>query len=342
MRALVFSRYGGPDVMDLVELPDPVAGPGELLVRTAAAGLNPVDALQREGTFKVLGSYSFPKVAGNELSGSVEAVGSGVSGFAVGDAVIARTGGTDLGALAELATIPAEYAAHAPTSVPLVDAAGLPLAGLTAQQALGAEHLDLRAGERLLVTGGAGGVGLLAIQLARAAGAEVTATASPAGEALVREAGATHVINYRERTVAEGGERFDKVLDLVGGDDLADLFGSVERGGRLVTLSGPPTPGSLTENTTGLRRAVVGVAERLQSRKVRAAARAAGVSYEFFLMHPDGQGLAQLAQMVDAGELQLHVDSRHPAKDFRDAFARLESHRAKGKVLVEWGFALGR
>ena len=336
MRALTYASYGDPSVMHLADVPAPTAGPGELLIRVAAAGLNPVDALQRSGAFKLLDPYEFPKIAGNELSGTVEALGPGATGFEVGQAVVARVGKSALGAIAELAAVPAEYVAPAPSSIALTDAAGLPLAGLTAQQALGPDHLDLRAGDRLLITGAAGGVGQLAVQLAALAGAHITVTASPEGADVVRALGAHDVIDHRVRRVSDGPERFDKVLDLVGGETLDDLIGSVGRGGRIVSVAGPPTPGSLGVVAEGRRRRLVAaVAERLSSRAILKAARAAGVSYEFFLMHPDGAGLAELVRLVDSGQLGLTIDSRFTLDEFAPAFERLESRRSKGKVIVE-------
>ncbi|MGC5049551.1 NADP-dependent oxidoreductase [Micrococcus porci] len=334
MRALAFTRYGGPETMSLTDVPTPAPGPGEVLVRVAAAGLNPVDAMQREGGFKALNPYRFPRTAGNEFSGHIEALGAGVTGWERGQAVVARVGTAELGALADFAVTRAEHLAPAPASIPLEDAAGLPLAGLTAQQGLGAGHLDVQPGERLLITGAAGGVGQLAVQLAVLAGAEVTATASSAGEATVRAAGAHHVIDYRARTVSEGHERFDKVFDLVGGDTVTDVLASVERGGRVVTIAGPPTPGSLVGTAAGPRKAIAAVVERLMSRKVRGLAKQAGVSYEFFLMHADGAGLAELSRLVDGGTLTVPVEARFPLEDYADAFEQLESRRSKGKVIV--------
>lgn len=335
MRALVFTAYGDPSVMSLTEVPAPVPAAGEVLIRVTAAGLNPVDALQREGTFKAIDPYRFPKVAGNELSGVIEALGAGVTGFEVGQSVIARVGKSELGAIAQLATTSAAHVAAAPTSIPLADAAGLPLAGLTAQQALGPDHLGVRAGERLLITGAAGGVGQIAVQLAVALGAEVTVTASPEGAEILRGLGAAHVIDYRERTVSEGPERFDKVLDLVGGDTVSDALHALEPGGALVTISGPPSPGSLTVIAAPSRRWLAAIVERAASRRIRRTARALGVSYEFFLMHPDGAGLADLVREVDAGRLSVPIDSRFPLEEYRAAFERLESRRSKGKVALQ-------
>lgn len=336
MRAVAYSRHGGPEVLSLTEMPAPVPGRGELRIRTRATGLNPVDTMQREGASKALSPTRFPMVVGNELSGVIDAVGPGVHGFEVGQEVVTRVDMAEQGALAEQVVTRAEYVAAAPTGMSLVDAAGLPLAGLTAQQALGPEHLDVRAGDRLLVTGAAGGVGQFALQLATMLGAHVTATASPEGTPVVLRAGADEVIDYRERKVSEGPERFTKVLDLVGGDTLTDLFASVDRGGRVVSVAGPPTPGSLASMTAPSRRPLAAVVERASSFKLRRLARRAGATYEFFLMHPDGAGLAELVRLVDEGRLTVPIDGRYGIDDWRDAVARLESRRSKGKVVVEF------
>jgi len=339
MRALVYESYGGPEVTSLRTVKKPELGAGKVLIRTRAAGLNPVDAMQREGTFKMIDPYEFPKIGGNEVSGIVEAVGPGVHAFAPGDQVIAKVDVNKLGAFAELVVVPARWTAKAPESIELVDAAGLPLVGLTAQQALGPEHLDLQPNERLLITGASGGVGLIAIQLAKLAGAHVTVTASKESEELVRRMGADELIDYKSQSVTEAvensGKRFDKVFDLVG-DDLPELFSVVRKGGEVVSLVGPPTPGSLTEVAQPNRTLLAAIAERVFSFKARGQAAKTGVKFEFFLMHPDGPGLTELVRLIDEGELEVIVDSRYPLEEYADAFERLESRRSKGKVLLEF------
>jgi NADPH:quinone reductase and related Zn-dependent oxidoreductases len=336
MKAVAYLRYGGPEVTRVIDAPRPVAGPDEVLVRVTAAGLNPVDALQRDGAFRAIRRYRFPVIGGNEFSGTVAAVGTAVSGFAVGDRVIARVDKAQLAAFAEWALVRQGILAGAPQRLSLAESAALPLAGLTALQGLGKEHLDVASADRLLITGGAGGVGILAIQLAKLSGAHVTTTASAAGEDLVRWAGADAVIDYRRRSISQGGERFDKVLDLVGGDTLTDLIGSVERGGRIVSISGPATPGSFDDELGWARRPIISAALALQSRRMRGLARRAHVTYSFFFMRPDGAQLKRLAELVDAGALHVVIDSRYAFTDVAAAFDRLESRRAKGKVILEF------
>lgn len=334
MKAVVFTKFGGPEAMKLIEQPVPLPQGQHVLVKVAAVGLNPVDALQRQGTMKMLQPYKFPKIAGNELSGVITALGSAATRFAVGDHVVARVDKSGLGALAEYAVIDESFIALAPRTVDLVTAATLPLAGLTAQQALGPQHLDLQPGERLLVTGGAGGVGLLAIQLGKLRGAHVTTTASPAGRQLVTELGADRVINYQQERVPAGVPDFDKVLDLVGGEALTDAISAVRTNGKVVSVNGPLTPEGVPADLQGLRRLAVRTAAVFMSRKVRKLAASVNVSFDFFFMSPDGEGLARLVSLVDAGSLKLTIDSRYPLDDYAQAFGRLESRRAKGKVII--------
>lgn len=338
MKAIVNTHYGGPEVTSITTLPDPVPAEGEVLVRVAAGALNPVDLRIRKGDFKSFMHRDFPFVAGSELSGEVIALGTGVTSFSIGDKVIARVGdGADqTGALAELVTLPASFCARAPSGVPLVDAAGLPLAGLTAEQVLDA--LGVKSGDRVLITAGAGGVGLFAIQLAKLRGAHVTTTASSAGDSLVRSAGADDVIDYKTTKLSEVAAKFDKIFDCAGGDTAAilDLVGVAAPDGKIISISGTPTPSMLSAlDLPSWKHYLFAGALWLQSRTVRNAATAKNVTYDFMFMHIDGKQLQQLSDYVAAGKLHLHIDSHFKFASYKEAFARQESKRAKGKIIVE-------
>lgn len=336
MQAVAYTRYGGPEVTEIVSLPIPTPGAGEVLVRVAAGGLNPVDKHQRAGTFKAFMPFTFPAIAGNEFSGVVTALGDGVTRFAVGDPVICRVTKTDMRALAEYTVMPADICAKAPTSVPLTEAAGLPLAGLTAEQCL--DHLDVKAGDRVLVTGGAGGVGQFAIQLAKLRGAHVSTTASDAGKPYVLKAGADEVINYHTTKLVDLPEKFDKVLDAAGGDEALahDVAPAVKEGGRIISIAGPPTPGCLDAFLSWWMAPVINVLLWTKSRALVNAAAAHGVEYKYIFMVPDGDQLARLASLVDEGNLAVNIDSRFKMADFKQAFERLESGRSKGKIVIEF------
>ncbi|BEJ17740.1 hypothetical protein CspHIS471_0700080 [Cutaneotrichosporon sp. HIS471] len=339
MQAIAYTNYGGPEVTEIISLSIPTPEAGEILVRVAAGGLNPVDKLQRTGTFKAFLPYTFPAIAGNELSGIVTQLGDGVTRFAVGDAVVCRVEKTAMRAFAEYTTMPADICAKAPTSIPLTEAAGLPLAALTAEQCL--DLLDVKADDRLLITGGAGGVGQFAIQLAKLRGAHVSTTASDAGKPYVVKAGADEVINYHTTKLVDLPDKFDKVLDAAGGEDAlaSDVLPSVKEGGRIVSIAGPPSPGCFDQVLSWWMRPIINLVLWAKSRTFLNAAAALGVEYQFLFMMPDGGQLSKLVSLVDNGKLVVNMYSQFKLADFKQAFERVESGRSKGKVVIEFAGA---
>ncbi|GIG69247.1 NADP-dependent oxidoreductase [Phytomonospora endophytica] len=332
MRGYVLTRYGRPDAMELREVPTPRPGPGEVLIRVRAAGLNPIDYKLRQGTLRAIVKLSLPTVAGSELAGEVEAVGTGVTRFAVGDRVFARVDKSTLGAFADHAVVAETLAARMPDGLGFTDAAGLPLAGLTSLQAL-RDELRLAKGDRVFISGGAGGVGTLAIQIAVAMGAQVATTASPRGEQLVRSLGATTVIDYRKEKFTDVLGDYDGAFDLTGGQDLVDSFAILKPGATTVSVTTTPEPATARKDLGKgpLFAALFGVL----SWKIRREARRHGVTYRFLFMHPSGTDLETLAAMVGKGELAPVTDRVFPFDRIDDAFAYLEQGRAKGKVIVE-------
>jgi NADPH:quinone reductase-like Zn-dependent oxidoreductase len=229
MRALVLSRYGGPECTALTDVPRPSPRASEILVRVHAAGLNPVDFKTRAGALKIIQNYRLPIVMGNELSGVVEAVGPGVMHFANGDRVFARVAKDIMGAFAEYAVVREDYAARMPASLDFPSAAAVPLAGLTALQAQ-RDELHLGAGQRIFIPGGAGGVGTFAIQIAKNLGAYVATTASPRGEELVKRLGADVVIDYTRERFEDKLSGYDCAFDLIGGETLARSMSALKPG----------------------------------------------------------------------------------------------------------------
>lgn len=317
--------------MESREVPCPDAGPGELLVRVCAAGLNPVDFKTRQGVLKPVQRYRLPAVMGNELAGIVEACGAGVTGFAVGDRVFARMPKGAMGALAEYAVVPQEVLAIMPATLDFEAAAGIPLAGLTALQAL-RDELRLAPGSRVFIPGGAGGVGTFAIQIAKWLGAEVTTTASPRGRALVERLGADVVIDYTAQRFEDHVRDMDGAFDLLGGETLEKCFGVVKRGGTVVSVAGMPEP--LTARRDLGRGPALAALFWIVSYRLRAQAARNGVTYRYLFMHPSGDELAELARLVDAGRLEPVIDRVFPFAQVDQAFAHLESGHAKGKVIV--------
>ena len=329
MKAFVLSKYGVQP--ELREIDVPVPGDHQLLVRVHAAGLNPVDHKARDGKIKLIYPYALPRPMGNELAGVVEARGPGVTRFADGDRVFARVDKRFMGAFAEHAIVHEDHAATAPSSIDLVTAAAVPLAGLTALQVL-RDELEVKPGMRLLITGGAGGVGTFAIQIAKALGAHVTTTASPRGEELVRKLGADVVIDYTKQKLAELPRDQDAAFDTVGADSLTGAFATVKRGGLMVSIAGMPEP---TTATKDLKRGF-GLATLfwLASFTTRKAAAKNGLRYRYLFMHESGADLAELAAMIDAGTLKPIIDRVFPFAEASAAFSSLEQGRAKGKILL--------
>lgn len=300
MLAAVVEEPGPPEALQLRSIPRPVPGPGEVLVRVRAAGVNPVDWKVRSGRSSLLGPPPF--VVGWDIAGEVEALGPGTSGFAVGDAVYGMPRfPQQAAAYAEYVSAPAADLAPSPR-VSRVEAAALPLAVLTAWQAL-FETADLRAGQRVLIHAAAGGVGHLAVQLARWKGAHVIGTASARNAEFVRHLGADEVVDYTAGPFEDAVRDVDLVLDCVGGDVLQRSPAVVRPGGRLVTIAGAPpeTP---------------------------------GITSTRILVRPSGSQLREIAALVDAGELRVNVDATFPLAEAAAAHRAVETGRTRGKVVL--------
>ncbi|MFJ4880618.1 NADP-dependent oxidoreductase [Streptomyces sp. NPDC088745] len=305
MKAITYSSYGSPDVLEYVERPEPKLGPDSVLVKVKAASVNPVD-------WKILGGYLdpaldavFPVVPGWDVAGVVEKAGAAVTEYAPGDEVVGyvREDLVGRGTFAEYVAAPVRTLARKPANVGFEEAAGLPLAGLTAYQAL-VKSLEVRAGETVLVHAAAGGVGSLAVQIARALGAEVIGTASERNHDYLRSLGAKPVtygdgLEGRVREIAPDG--VDAVLDLVGGDALQVSPSLLAPGGRLASVA----DGAVT----GL-----------------------GGSYVF--VRPDTADLTELGALVERGELKVEVASVYPLEKAADAFRESMGGHTRGKIAI--------
>jgi NADPH:quinone reductase-like Zn-dependent oxidoreductase len=332
MKAYILKHYGGAGAAELQDVPTPAYAPHEVLVRVQAAGLNPVDYKTRNGLLKPIYSYPLPAIMGNELAGVVEAVGADVTRFKAGDRVFARTPKDAMGALAPYAAVPQDLLAHTPTNIDSVTAAGVPLAALTALQAL-RDELQLQQGNRVLITGGAGGVGTFAIQIAKWLGAEVITTASLKGMALVQRLGADRVIDYTQQEWAQEVRGVNAVFDLVGGAVLNTCFSLVKRGGCVLSVAGMPEPQTARkdlERGWGLAALFWCASLALRWRAWRC-----GVRYRYLFMHPSGQELTEIAALIEAGVVQPVIDRIFPLAEIEAAFTYLETGRAKGKIIVK-------
>lgn len=331
MKAVFIERFGDNNVVRFGDVAEPVPGPTELLVEVHAASVNPLDFKIRSGKVKALIDYPLPLVLGNDLSGVVRSVGSAVRDYRPGDAIFARLDKRRIGAFAELAVVDVANAAPKPRSISHVEAASVPLVGLTSWQAL-VDLGGVRAGQKVLIHAGGGGVGSIAIQIARHLGAEVATTASPRTEALVRSLGAHHVIDYRTQRFDELLSGYDFVFDTIGGDTLQRSFRVLRPGGVLVSVAALPS--AAFARGWGSPRHLVWLLGALNWR-VSAAARRHGVRYEYLFMRADGEQLGQLGALIERGVLKPMVKRTYPLERTVDALAFVESGRAEGKVVIE-------
>ncbi|WP_434723770.1 NADP-dependent oxidoreductase [Mesorhizobium sp. RIZ17] len=305
MRAVTQTSVGGPEVLFVAEQPDPSPRPGEVLVRVKAAGINPVDGAVRGGFYPLLGEPPF--ILGWDISGTIAALGPDVTAFKVGDEVFGMPRfPKQAAAYAELAAAPADEIAAKPAAIDHAHAAALPLAGLTAWQGL-VRHGGLQAGQRVLVHAGAGGVGHLAVQIAKARGAYVIATASPDKLDFVRSLGAD-VVDYTKGNFVEQVGNVDLVLDPIGGDHADESLKVVRDGGVLVSLLN-------VHDAT------------------RAKAKERNIRVERMSVIPDREGLTGLARLVDAGKLAPHVAKAFPLDQAGAAHAFLAT-RPIGKIVL--------
>ncbi|MBE7459390.1 MAG: NADP-dependent oxidoreductase [Zoogloeaceae bacterium] len=331
MKAAFIRRYGGSDVVELGELPEPQAGPGELLVEVHAASVNPVDFKIRDGLLKPIIPFGFPLILGNDLSGTVKAVGAGVTRFRPGDAVFARMDKKRIGAFAEFAVVAEADAALKPANLSHIEAAAVPLAGLTAWQAL-FEIGGLKAGQKVLIHAGSGGVGSFALQLARHAGATVATTVGARNAELVRGLGADIVIDYKSQRFEDVVSGQDLVFDTQAGDIQHRSFAVLRRGGVLVSIAGKPDSRLVRE--FGLNP-LLGVLLDFLSRKTLRLAKRNGVRYEYLFMHPSGAQLGEIGRLLAEGSVRPIIDKVFPLAQAREALARVEAGHATGKVVVE-------
>lgn len=331
MRAFFIRRYGGPEVLEEGELPPPPLGPREVRIAVHAASINPVDWKIRQGLVRIILPYRFPLVLGNDCAGEVLEVGAQVKAFKPGDAVWTRLDKNHIGAFAEEVVAPEDAVAPKPPRLSYVEAASLPLVGLTAWQAL-VEVGKLSAGQTVLVHAGAGGVGSVAVQLGRYLGARVVATASARNAELVRNFGANEVVDYRTQRFEDVVRDMDLVFDTVGADTQLRSFRSARKGGIVVSIT--DRPDVAMARSYGVSPLLWPLFAAVGARATWAAWRH-GVRYTYLFMHPSGEQLRRLGELVEAGKLRPHVDRVFPFARTREAFAHAESGQACGKVVVQ-------
>jgi alcohol dehydrogenase len=330
MKAAAIRRYGANDVVAVETLPDPIVRPRDVLIDVHAASVNPVDFKLRNGMLKLVRKFAFPLVLGFDVSGVVAAVGPAVTKFKPGDEVFASLEGDRPGAFAERAATDESTVAFKPKSLSHAESAAIPLVGLTSWQAL-TEQANVTAGSKVLIHAGAGGIGTVAIQLARHLGAWVATTTSTKNIGLVQSLGADLVIDYTRQDFTTLVSGCDMVLETLGGAVEMRSFQVLRRGGTMVSIASLPDAAWARAN--GINPIfTLGLAVVTWRRSL--AARRHGVAFRFMFKRSDGGQLAMLAALADEGKLRPVIDSVHPLDAAKDALARVESGRARGKVVI--------
>jgi NADPH:quinone reductase-like Zn-dependent oxidoreductase len=328
MRAFAVSKYKGP--LRETDVPEPAVGEHDVLIRVQAAGLNPLDEKIRLGEFRQLLRYKAPFVLGHDVAGTVSRVGAKVRGYKPGDEVYARPRDGRVGTFAERIAVAEADVALKPASVTIEEAASLPLVALTAWQAL-VERGNVQPGQKILIHAGAGGVGTIAIQLAKHLGATVATTVSGSNAQFVRELGADTVIDYRTQDFAEILSGYDLVLDSLGGENLEKSLRILKPGGKAIGIAGPPDPAFAKQ--AGLNP-VLRLAVTALSGKIRRQAKKLGVSYEFLFMHASGDQLRQIAALLDEGVLRPVVGKVAPFDQLPDVLSSLGEGGLRGKAVI--------
>lgn len=328
MQAFVLEKYSAP--IQRVDMPVPTPRTDEVLVRVAAAGVNHADERVRSGEFRQIFPFELPMVMGSEFSGEVIGAGAEVADFALGSTVFGYADQARMGAHAEVIAVHQDNLAAAPESTTMTEAASLPVVWLTAWQAI-VEMGDVQPGQTVLIHGGSGGVGSVAIQLAKHLGAVVATTASSKNADFVRELGADTVIDYAHEDFAQVLSDVDLVLDSQGGETLEKSLGVVRPGGLVIGITGPPDPPFADQAEVN---PVVKLAIRGLSAKVRRAAQRRGVTYRFLFIQPNRDHLRRGAELVDAGVIRPQVAQVLPFAQTREALDVALSGGNRGKVLV--------
>ncbi len=304
MKAAIIQDYG--TAIELAQTEKPSLKDDSVIIDVHAASLNPIDNILRSGVMKDMLPLSFPHVMGYDVSGVVVEVGKLVKSVKIGDAVLARPNQEDAGAIAEFARLKENELAIKPAGVSHTNAASVPLAGLTAWQALVTKG-NLKKGEKVLIHAGSGGVGTYAIQIAKHFGAYVATTTSSKNADLVKSLGADVVIDYKTQKFQEKLNDYDLVFDMLGGDSITESFKVLKKGGALISIKGQDT-------------------EDLASKY--------GVRFEWFFMSPDGSMLAELIALIDSGSVKPVIDSTFSIEQVSEAYDRLDTGRSVGKIVV--------
>lgn len=333
MKAFVATQLGKTAKAQIQDMPMPVLGDNDVLIKVVATSINPLDLKILKGEINVLVPYQkqTPLILGNDVAGVAEQVGRNVRKFKIGDEVYSRPNHYRIGTFAEYIAIAEQDVALKPNNISMAEAASIPLVGLTAWQVL-VELGKVKAGQKVLIHAGSGGVGTIAIQLAKQLGAYVATTASAKNGAWLESLGADVVIDYKTQDFSEILTDYDLILDSQGGDTLAKSVKSLKNNGQLISLAGPPNPEfAQAFGANWLAK----MASYMLSYRIRQAVGKKNASYQFIFMHADGTQLDELTQLIEQGKIKPIIDKTFDFSQIQQALDYVVQGRSKGKVVVE-------
>ncbi|GEL11593.1 alcohol dehydrogenase [Flavobacterium glycines] len=330
MKAFIINKYSKKGSLQLTNVAISEVKINDVLVEVHASGLNLLDSKIKSGEFKLILPYKFPLILGHDVAGVITKVGKNVTKFKVGDEVYARVADFRIGTLAEFIAIDEKDVALKPKNISMEEAASIPLVALTAWQAL-VERAKLKKEQKVFVQAGSGGVGTIAIQLAKHLGATVATTASEKSFTMLKNLGADILIDYKTQDFESILRNYDLVLNSQDTNTLEKSLRILKPGGKVISISGPPTP--------DFAKAIgapwfVKVILSLISSGIRKKAAKLGVNYSFLFMRADGEQLSQITSLIESGVIIPVLDKTFAFEQTNDALAYIESGRAKGKVVV--------
>lgn len=333
MKTYALSAYNPEGKLTWVDQPQPSPAAGEVLVKIHAAGINPLDIKLAKGKIKALLSYKLPQTLGHDMAGTITELGEGVSNYAVGDAVFARPSDAHIGTFAPYIALPVADIAPMPKNLSFTEAASLPLVLLTAIQAF-TEKARVKPGDRVFIQAGAGGLGSIAIQVAKYLGATVATTVSTKNVELAQELGADVVVDYRTQNYEDHVQGYDIVLDTLGGDELARSMKVLKPGGTVVSVNGSPD----ADFARQMGKPWLAPLMKLLSFSTKKQAKAAGVTYRFLYMRADGEQLARFTPAIEEGLIKPLVGATLPFEQLAEAMHSAQRGQVKaGKTVVEMG-----
>lgn len=331
MKAFVINRYSKDESLQLVDLTEPIIKENEVLVEIHATSVNQLDTKIKTGEFKLLLPYKFPLILGHDVAGIIKKVGSKVSQFKVGDEVFARPADFKIGSFAEYIAINENDIALKPKNISMEEAASFPLVALTVWQAF-VEKANLKKGQKVFIQAGSGGVGTIAIQLAKHLSATIATTTSADNVDLVKSLGADIVIDYKTQDFETILENYDLVLNSQDGKTLEKSFRILKSGGKVVSISGPPDTDFAKE--IGLSW-FMKTAIFFLSRKAKKQAKKLNVDYSFLFMQANGKQLSEIGKLIEAGVIRPIIDKVFSFEQTNEAMSYVASGRARGKVIVK-------